>query len=153
MIWGALAGAFVGSLVLGLTVDAAVWARLSRFDIPLVLGTAFARRRVPARVLGYGAHLVLGLAFAAVYVLVGVSGWWEGAIAGLVHGGLAVTAIYPVLLPLLHPRMSLQGDKERALVEAPGAVMLAYGWGTPVVMFAAHVAYGALVGGFAGWAA
>jgi hypothetical protein len=35
-----------------------------------------------------------------------------------------------------------------ALLEAPGSLMLNYGVATPVVMLIAHVAYGAIVGGF-----
>jgi hypothetical protein len=36
-----------------------------------------------------------------------------------------------------------------ALLEAPGFLMLNYGVATPAVMLVAHIAYGAIVGGFA----
>ncbi|WP_243639820.1 hypothetical protein [Streptacidiphilus pinicola] len=36
-----------------------------------------------------------------------------------------------------------------ALLEPPGFLMLNYGPGTPVVTLAAHIGYGAPVGGFA----
>ena len=152
-LWGALAGGFVGALVVVLGSDVAAWARLSRFDIPVLLGTAIFRRRVVAKAAGYGLHLLLGLAFAATYGAAGVAGWGEGALAGLVHGALAVTVLFPVLLPLVHPRMALRSGVDRALVEAPGPLVLAYGRWTPVLLLALHVAYGTIVGGFAGWAA
>jgi hypothetical protein len=151
-LWGALAGGFVGALVVVLGSDGAVWARLSRMDVPLLLGTAVFRERVVARAAGYGMHLLLGLGFSAVYAAAGVSGWWEGALAGLAHGLLAITVLFPVVLPLVHPRMTLRGGRDRALVEPPGLLALAYGRWTPVLLLALHVAYGAIVGGFAGWA-
>jgi hypothetical protein len=152
ILWGALAGGFVGALVVVLGSDAAAWARLSRFDIPPLLGTAIFGRRVVAEAAGYGLHLLLGLGFAAAYAAAGVAGWGEGALAGLVHGALAVTVLFPVVLPLVHPRMALRGAGDRALVEAPGLLVLAYGRWTPVLLLALHAAYGAIVGGFAGWA-
>lgn len=153
ILWGALAGGFVGALVVVLGSDAAAWARLSRFDIPPLLGTAMFHRRVVAEAAGYGLHLAFGLGFAAAYAVAGVAGWGEGALAGLVHGALAVTVLFPVVLPLVHPRMALRSGKDRALVEAPGPLVLAYGRWTPVLLLALHVAYGAIVGGFAGWGA
>lgn len=152
-LWGALAGGFVGALVVVLGSDVAAWARLTRFDIPVLLGTAIFRRRVVASAAGYALHLLLGLAFAAGYGAAGVAGWGEGALAGLVHGALAVIILFPVLLPLVHPRMALRGGMDRALVEAPGPLVLAYGRWTPALLLALHVAYGTIVGGFAGWAA
>jgi hypothetical protein len=152
-IWGALAGGFVGALVVVLGSDVAAWVRLSRFDIPILLGTAVFGRRVVAQAAGYALHLLLGLSFAAVYGAAGVSGWGEGALAGLVHGALAVTVLFPVVLPLVHPRMALRGGMDRALVEAPGMLVLAYGRWTPALLLVLHVAYGTIVGGFAGWAA
>jgi len=152
-LWGALAGGFVGALVVVLGADVAAWARLTRFDIPPLLGTAVFGRRVVARAAGYGLHLLLGLAFAAAYRVAGVAGWGEGALAGLLHGAVAVTVLFPLVLPLLHPRMALRGDGDRAVVEAPGALVLAYGRWTPPLLVALHVLYGTIVGGFAGLAA
>jgi hypothetical protein len=151
-LWGALAGGFVGALVVVLGSDVAAWKRLSRFDIPVLLGTAVFRRRVIAQAAGYALHLLLGLSFAAAYGAAGVAGWGEGALAGLVHGALAVTVLFPVLLPLVHPRMAVRGGTDRALIEAPGLLVLAYGRSTPALLVALHVAYGTIVGGFAGWA-
>ena len=148
-IWGALAGGFVGALVVVLGSDVAVSARLTRFDIPLLLGTALSRGRIAARALGYGLHLLIGLGFAAIYAAAGVSGWGEGALAGLVHGAVAILVLFPVALPLAHPRMALRAATDRALVEAPGPLTLGYGRSTPALLLALHVLYGAIVGGFA----
>ena len=148
-LWGALAGGFVGALVIVLGTDVAAWARLTRFDIPPLLGTAVFGRRVVARAAGYGLHLLFGLAFAAAYQVAGVAGWREGALAGLLHGAAAVTVLFPLVLPLLHPRMALRAAGDRALVEAPSALVLAYGRWTPPLLVALHVVYGTIVGGFA----
>jgi hypothetical protein len=154
-LWGALAGGFVGALVVVLGSDIAVSTRLTRFDIPLLLGTALSRGRIAARALGYGVHLLLGLAFAAVYAAAGVSGWGEGALAGLAHGAIAILVLFPVALPLAHPRMALRGTTgrapDRAMVQAPGSLTLAYGRWTPALLLPLHVLYGTIVGGFAGW--
>ena len=152
ILWASLAGGFVGALVVVLGSDAAARVRLTRFDIPPLLGSALFARRIVAHAMGYGIHLFFGLGFAAAYGAAGVAGWGEGALAGLVHGVLAVTVLFPVVLPLVHPRMALRGADDGALVEAPGMLVLAYGRWTPVLLLALHVVYGTIVGGFAGWA-
>lgn len=139
---GALAGGFLGALVLGAGLDGATHARLTRLDVPLLLGTAAFRRRVPARALGYAAHVAAGLVFALVYAAAGVSGWGAGALAGLVHGAVSAGLLYPAL-PLVHPR--LRGE---AFLEPPGFLLRNYGAATGPVLAALHVPYGALVGGF-----
>ena len=60
------------------------------------------------------------------------------------------TALVNILLPLVHPRMGspLTGANATALLEPPGFLMRNYGARTPLVNILAHVAYGALVGGF-----
>jgi hypothetical protein len=153
-VWGALAGGFAGTLVLTTTLRAASELRLTRIDLPFLLGTAFTANRLRAKALGYGLHFVAGLVFALVYyaifVAIGQSGWWLGAVFGLVHAVFASTALVNILLPLVHPRMGspLTGAGSVALLEPPGFLMLNYGRRTPLATIVAHVAYGALVGGF-----
>jgi hypothetical protein len=55
-----------------------------------------------------------------------------------------------ILLPLVHPRMGTPSTAAPsvALLEPPGFMMLNYGARTPLVTIVAHVAYGAVVGGF-----
>jgi hypothetical protein len=155
MIWGALAGGFVGTLVLSTSLRAGSELRLTRMDIPFMLGTILTRDRTRAKVVGYALHFVFGAGFALVYYAVfraiDRSGWWEGALLGLAHGLFATTALVNILLPLVHPLMATRPSAAAPppLLERPGFLMLNYGRSTPVVTIAAHVAYGAIVGGFA----
>jgi hypothetical protein len=153
-ISGALAGGFVGTLVLTTVLRAGSELRLTRMDLPFLLGTACTADRLRAKAVGYVLHFAFGLVFALVYYAIFLaidrSGWWVGAGLGLVHGLFAATALVNVLLPLVHPRMGspLTGANSTALLEQPGFLMLNYGPRTPVVNLVAHIAYGAIVGGF-----
>jgi hypothetical protein len=153
-VWGALAGGSAGTLVLTTLLRAASELRLTRMDLPFLLGTAFTAHRLRAKALGYLLHFVAGLVFALVYyaifAAIGRSGWWLGALFGLVHGLFAATALVNVLLPVVHPRMGspLTGATSTPLLEPPGFLMRNYGARTPFANIVAHVAYGALVGGF-----
>jgi hypothetical protein len=153
-IWGALAGGFVGTLVLTTALRTASELRLTRMDIPFLLGTAFTANRLFAKALGYLLHLAIGLLFAllyyAIFLAINLSGWWLGAIFGLAHGLAVTTALVNDLPPLIHPRMGspLTGANSTALLEPPGFLMLNYGPRTPIVNILAHIAYGAIVGGF-----
>jgi hypothetical protein len=153
-VWGALAGGFVGTLVLTSMLRAAGELGLSRMDLPFLLGTAFTGDRVRAKALGYLLHFVAGLAFALLYFgvfsAIGRSGFALGALFGLLHGVFAGTALVNVLLPVLHPRMGtpLSAADSQPLLEPPGFLMLNYGRRTPFVTLIAHIAYGAIVGGF-----
>jgi len=153
-VWGAIAGGFVGTLVLTTALRAGSEFGLTRMDLPFLLGTAFSADRIRAKAIGYVLHFVAGQAFAliyyAVFIAIDHSGWWLGAIFGLVHGTFAGTALIGTLLPLVHPRMgtpSTTADR-RALLEPPGFLMVNYGKRTPLVSVVAHVAYGTIVGGF-----
>jgi hypothetical protein len=153
-IWGALAGGFAGTLVLTTILRAASELRLTRIDLPFLLGTAFTANRLRAKALGYALHFLAGFVFALVYYAVFVaidrSGWWLGALFGLIHAAFAATALVNLLLPLVHPRMGspLTAANKIALLEPPGFLMLNYGPQTPLANIVAHVAYGAIVGGF-----
>ncbi|MFF8262690.1 hypothetical protein [Streptomyces virginiae] len=152
--WGTAAGAFAGTLVLTTALRAAGEMRLTRMDLPFLLGTVVTVDRTRAKVVGYLMHFVNGEVFAfvyyAVFVAIGTAGWWLGALFGLLHGLFAGTALVGVLLPLVHPRMgsTLTSAPEVALLEPPGFLMLNYGPSTPVVTVLAHIGYGAIVGGF-----
>jgi hypothetical protein len=157
-VWGALAGGFVGTLVLTTVLRAASEVGLTRMDLPFLLGTAFTSDRARAKALGYALHFIAGLGFALVYYAVfraiGVQGWGPGALAGLLHALFAGSALVNVLLPLVHPRLGTPSTSAGAVVllEPPGFLMLNYGLGTPLISVAAHVAYGTIVGGFIGLA-
>jgi hypothetical protein len=154
-VWGALAGGFVGTLVLTTALRAANELGLTRVDLPFLLGTAVTGDRTRAKALGYLLHLVAGEVFALVYwatfSAIGTSGWLLGALFGLLHGAVAATALVNILLPVIHPRMgsALSAADSSPLLEPPGFLMLNYGRGTPIATLLAHIAYGAIVGGFA----
>jgi hypothetical protein len=154
-VYGAIAGGALGTVVLTTVLRGASEAGLTRMDLPFLLGTAFTGNRTRAKALGYGLHFVAGLGFALVYYLIFAaiheSGWGIGALFGLAHALFAGTALVNILLPLVHPRMAtpLTAAPEVALLETPGFMMRNYGLGTPLVTIGAHIAFGALVGGFA----
>jgi hypothetical protein len=157
-VWGALAGGLVGTVVLTTALRAASEFGWTRMDIPFLLGTAFTADRVRAKAIGYGLHFGFGLAFAltyfAVFTAIDRSGWWLGALFGLLHALFAGTALVNVLLPLVHPRMAnpLTAAGDAPLLEAPGFLLTNYGRTTPLVTVLAHIAYGAIVGGFTSFA-
>lgn len=150
-----LAGGFVGTLVLTTILRMASELRLTRIDIPFLLGTALTTDRLRAKAAGYVLHFGFGLLFAlgyhVIFVALDRAGWLLGAALGLGHRMFSGTALVNILLPVVHPRMGTPRSSvdSHALVEPPGFLMLNYGRRTPVVTLAAHVAYGALVGGFA----
>lgn len=154
-LWGTLAGGFIGTLVLTTALRAASEYRLTRLDLPFLLGTTVTADRLRAKALGYLFHFFFGLFFALGYYVifraVGRAGWLPGAALGLVHGLFSGSALVNVLLPVVHPRMgnSFSSIDTKALLEPPGFMMLNYGRGSPLVSLGAHIAYGALVGGLA----
>ena len=151
----ALAGGFVGTLVLTTILRAASELRLTRMDLPFLLGTAVTDDRTRAKAIGYLLHFVAGLTFAGIYhatfQTLDRAGPALGALFGLVHALFAGTALVSVLLPVVHPRMgdSLSNAASTPLLEPPGFMMRNYGTSTPLVSIAAHMVYGAIVGGFA----
>ena len=98
--------------------------------------------------------LLFALAYGVVFAVVDDAGVLFGALLGLLHGLFASTALVNVLLPALHPRMGtgFTAAGSAPLLEPPGFLLLNYGRQTPVVTLVAHLAYGAIVGGFAAWA-
>ncbi len=153
-IWGALAGGFAGTLVLTTVLRTASEMRLTRMDLPFLLGTAITPDRQRAKLIGYLAHFGFGLLFSLVYywlfTAIGHSGWRLGAVFGFVHGLFSATALVNILLPAVHPRMGtpFSAAGSSPLLEPPGFLMLNYGRSTPIVSLAAHVHYGTIVGGF-----
>ena len=158
MIWGALVGGFVGTIVLTTVLRGASELRLTRIDLPFLLGTALTADRVRAKAVGYALHFGFGLLFAVVYYAVFAvldrAGLLLGAGLGLVHALFAGSALVNVLLPVVHPRMGTGFDAagDTPLLEPPGFLLVNYGRQTLVAMIVAHLLYGAIVGGFAAWA-
>jgi hypothetical protein len=152
--WATLAGGFVGTLVLTTALRTANEVGLTRVDLPFLLGTAITGDRARAKALGYLLHLAAGEVFAliyyAIFVAIDSSGWPLGALFGLLHGVVSATALVNILLPVVHPRMgsALSAADSSPLLEPPGFLLRNYGRGTPIATVLAHVAYGAIVGGF-----
>jgi hypothetical protein len=152
--WGAAAGGFVGTLVLTTGLRAASELRLTRIDLPFVLGTIFSRNRVRAKAIGYLLHFIAGQGFAFIYygvfAAIDESGALLGALFGFIHGIFVATALVNVVVPALHPRMGSPDTTADSspLLEPPGFLMLNYGRSTPIVNLAVHIVYGAIVGGF-----
>ena len=154
-IWAALAGGFVGTLVLTTALRGANELALTRVDLPFLLGTAVSGDRARAKALGYLLHLaageVFGLIYFAIFTAIDTSGWLLGAVLGLLHGIVSATALVNILLPVVHPRMgsALSAADSSPLLEPPGFLLRNYGRGTPIATLVAHIAYGAIVGCFA----
>jgi hypothetical protein len=157
VIWGAIVGGLAGTLVMTTVLRAASELRLTRIDLPFLLGTAVTADRVRAKAVGYALHFVFGLLFAlayyAVFTVIGTAGILLGALLGLVHALFAATALVNVLLPVVHPRLGtgFHAAGSTPLLEPPGFLLLNYGRQTPVVTVIAHVIYGGIVGGFVAW--
>jgi hypothetical protein len=153
MIWGALVGGLLGTVVLTTVLRTASEIGWTRMDLPFLLGTAVTEDRVRAKAAGYALHFVFGILFAiayyAVFAVIGRSGFLLGGLLGLVHGLFAGTALVGVLLPVVHPRMGTGFDAAGSspLIEPPGFMLRNYGRQTPLATLVSHVAYGAIVGG------
>ena len=154
-VLGALAGGFVGTVVLTSSLRLSQELGFTRMDIPLLLGTIFSPDRRRANLIGYALHFTNGLIFSLMYAFVfyavDQSGWLFGAALGLVHAAFAGGALVNVLLPAVHPRMGTFWTDASAtpILEPPGFMLRNYGRHTAVATIVAHVAYGAIVGGFA----
>jgi hypothetical protein len=157
MIWGALVGGFVGTLVLTTILRAASELGLTRMDLPFLLGAAVTADRVRAKAAGYALHFLFGFLFAlayyAIFVVIDRDGILLGVLLGLVHALFAGSALVNILLPVVHPRMGTGFDAAGSspLLEPPGFLLLNYGRQTPLVTVIAHLVYGAIVGGFVAW--
>ena len=108
----------VATAVLTIVMMAAQLAGLTRMDLPLILGTVVTEDPDRARVAGFVIHLGVGegfaLGYAAVFAVLGWATWWLGAVLGLVHAGIALTILVP-LLGGIHPRMATAGPARRRL--------------------------------------
>ena len=149
---GWLTFGFVATAVLTAIMVAAQLGRLTRMDLPTMLGTMVTADLDRARLPGILIHFVNGqlfaLFYASAFALMGRSGWLLGGAFGLVHGLLALTLIIPTL-PAIQPRMASERTGfEFAALEPPALFAQNYGRRTVAVTLLAHLAYGAILGGF-----
>jgi len=141
----AIAGGFIGTLVLTTIIRAASELGWTRMDLALLLGTTVTVNRRKAKAIGYVFQFLLGIGFAVAYgeffEIIGRSSWQLGAL-------FVATVLVNVLLPVVHPRIGTPetAANEIALIEPPGFLMLNYGRNTFLITLVAHIAYGAIVG-------
>jgi hypothetical protein len=153
-VWSALAGGLLGTLVLTTALRMGSELRLTRMDLPFLLGTALTADRLKAKAIGYVLHFAFGQIFAlgyyTLFLAIGRADWLLGGLFGVAHGLFAGAALVNILLPLVHPRMgtSMTSAGQTSLLEPPGFLMRNYGRQTPVVSLLAHAAYGAIIGAF-----
>jgi len=147
-LWG-----FVATIVLTGLLSSSQALRLTRMNIPYMLGTMVSADRDRAKVVGFAMHLLNGWLFAALYAAAFESWrratWWLGAGIGLIHAVFVLVAGLP-LLPGIHPRMAsiTSGPTPTRNLEPPGFMALNYGARTPLSVVVAHLAYGAILGAF-----
>jgi hypothetical protein len=148
VLWG-----FVATIALTALMAGSQGLGLTRMSIPFLLGTIVTPNRDRALVVGILFHVVNGWAFAFLYAAMlesmNASNWWIGAGIGLAHA-LFVLAVGMPILPGMHPRMVSEyyGPTPNRRLQPPGFLALNYGRRTPIVTVAAHIVYGAIIGGF-----
>src|SRR5262245_34814685 len=96
LLWG-----FASTIVLTITLSASQGLKLTRINIPLLLGTMFTPHRDKAKWIGIFIHLINGLVFSLIYVLAfhlwGGATWQRGAVIGLVHAAFVLGVALPNL--------------------------------------------------------
>ena len=84
LLWG-----FVATVVLTTLMAGSQGMRLTRMNLPYMLGTMFTASRDRAKAIGFALHLVNGWIFALIYVAAfnswGRATWWLGG--ALANGG------------------------------------------------------------------
>jgi hypothetical protein len=147
-VWG-----FGATVVLTTVLAGSQALGLTRMNLPYLLGTMVTPDHDRAVIVGVALHVVNGWLFSLVYVAafesVGRAHWSLGAAIGAVHAAFLLL-VGMRALPALHPRMAgeRQGPTVVRQLEPPGFLALHYGVRTPVSVFLAHLAYGAMLGTF-----
>ena len=142
---------FVATLALSTLLTASQGLRLTRMNVPYLLGTIITPERERARLYGFFGHLINGWIFSLLYVYIfearHMVNWWFGLLLGLAHAMVLLT-VGMTLLPSIHPRMATErkGPTARRQLEPPGFMALNYGYQTPISVFIAHAAFGAILG-------
>jgi hypothetical protein len=148
MLWG-----FVATVVMTAALVASQELRLTRVNIPFLLGSMFTPERSRAKALGTAVHLLNGWMFSLLYVAAfqawGRATLVRGMAIGLVQAAFVLVAGFPAL-PGIHPRMAHDswGPTARRQLEPPGSLGLHYGALTPVTVLFAHLLFGAILGAF-----
>jgi hypothetical protein len=152
MNWGSwILSGFIATLALSTLLVGSQGFRLTRMNVPYLLGTIITPERERARLYGFFAHLVNGWVFSFFYIYIfeaqHMVNWWFGLLIGLAHALFLLTVLMS-LLPSIHPRMASErkGPTSRRQLEPPGFMALNYGYQTPISVFIAHAVFGAILG-------
>jgi hypothetical protein len=148
LVWGFGATAVLTTLMAG-----SEGLGVTRMNMPHMLGTMFTPNRDRAKVYGAALHFLNGWAFSIFYVAAfhaaHIFTWWFGMLIGIAHSAFVLAVVAPVM-PGVHPRMAsaLRGPTVARQLEPPGFLALNYGARTPISVLIAHLAFGAILGGF-----
>lgn len=147
LLWG-----FCATLALTTLLAFGQGLKLTRMNLPFVLGSMLTPYRDLAKAIGFFVHLAVGWAFALLYVAIfdaWGAGMWRGALLGVVHACVVLVVLLP-MLPGIHPRMASEqaGPTAKRQLEPPGFLALHYGRRTPLSVLVTHAIYGAILGGF-----
>ena len=148
-----LLSGFLATLALSTVLSLSQGIGLTRMNIPYLLGTMMTPDRERAKLYGFVIHIVNGWLFSILYVWIfesqRLATWWFGMLIGLAQA-LFVLTVGMTLMPSFHPRMASEqhGPNASRQLEPPGFMALNYGFRTPVSVFIAHAAYGAILGWF-----
>ena len=152
MNWGSwILSGFIATLALSTLLVGSQGFRLTRMNVPYLLGTIITPERERARLYGFFVHLVNGWVFSFFYIYIfearHMVNWWFGLLIGLAHALFLLTVVMS-LLPSIHPRMASErkGPTSRRQLEPPGFMALNYGYQTPISVFIAHAVFGAILG-------
>ncbi|HTE88551.1 MAG TPA: hypothetical protein VK639_06315 [Terriglobales bacterium] len=148
-----LLSGLLATLALSTVLSLSQGIGLTRMNIPYLLGTMVTPDRQRAKLYGFVIHIVNGWLFSILYVWIfesqRLATWWFGMLIGLAQA-LFVLTVGMTLMPSFHPRMASEqhGPNASRQLEPPGFMALNYGFRTPVSVFIAHAAYGAILGAF-----
>ncbi len=134
MNWSSwLISGFIGTLALSTLLVMSQGLGLTRMNVPYLLGTIITPEREKARLYIFEVRHEVN--------------WWFGLLLGLAHALFILTVVMS-LMPSLHPRMASEqkGPNARRQLEPPGFMALNYGYQTPISVFVAHAAFGAIIG-------
>jgi uncharacterized membrane protein YagU involved in acid resistance len=152
MNWGSWAlAAFVATLALSTLLSGSQGLGMTRMNVPYMIGSMVTPAREKAKLYGFGLHLLNGWAFSIIYALIfqerHMANWWFGLLIGLAHA-LVVLTVGMSMMPVLHPHMASEqhGPNVHRQLEPPGFMALNYGVQTPISVFVAHAAFGAILG-------
>ncbi|MBX5482649.1 MAG: hypothetical protein IRZ16_12540 [Myxococcaceae bacterium] len=143
---------FIATVVLTTLSEGSQGLRLTRMNLPYMLGTMFTPDRDRAKVYGALVHFINGWLFSLLYLAIfhtlHIFNPFFGALVGFAHGLFVLVVGLPVL-PGIHPRMAgnTRGPTVDRQLEPPGFMGLHYGIRTPITVLVAHIAFGAVLGG------